>query len=168
MRTHNNLGKAKLMVCVVLFVALEGATVKAEGLGLSLHTVDTSSVIYTSNNIEVALIFTNNSTETVALLNHFAPIPVFFEFKLVKADGTVVAVPGSGKVSFYESSMQYVELGPGDVHGIPLNLADVLREQLESGTYSVSVIYKNQYGSNCFKGKVESNQINIQVDIGSE
>ena len=151
MRTHNNLVKAKLMVCVVLFVALEGATVKAEGLGLSLHTVDTSSVIYTSNNIEVALIFTNNSTETVALLNHFAPIPVFFEFKLVKADGTVVAVPGSGKVSFYESSMQYVELGPGDVHGIPLNLAEVLREQLESVTYSGSVIYINQYGSNGFK-----------------
>ena len=164
MRTYHIPIRASLIACVAVAAALGGVTVKAEGLELSLCTVETNSVIYTNNNIEVALTFTNNGTYTVALLKHFTPLPIFFEFKIVKADGTVIAVPGSGKISFYESSMQYVKLEEGNVHVLQISLADVLKEQLESGTYSVSVIYKNQYGSDCFKGKVESNQISIQVD----
>lgn len=166
MRTYHSQIRVSLIACVAVVAALGEVTVKGEGLELSLHTVETSSVVYTNNNIEVALIFTNNGTDTVTLLKHFTPPPIFFEFKIVKADGTIIAVPGSGKISFPESSMQYVKLAQGDVHVVQISLAEVLKEQLGSGTYSVSVMYKNQYGSDCFKGKVESNQIGIQVDVG--
>lgn len=166
MRTYHSQIRASLIACVAVVAALGGGTVKAEGLELSLCTAETNSVVYTNNNIEVVLTFTNNGTDTVTLLKHFTPLPIFFEFKIVKTEGTIIAVPGSGKISFYESSMQYVKLEHGGVHVIQISLADVLKEQLGSGTYSVSVIYKNQYGSDCFKGKVESNQISIQVDVG--
>ncbi len=154
--------KTYLFACVASLVTLLGIAAEASGLELSLSTVDTNSIAFTNNNIELALTFTNSGPETVKLLKRFTPTPVFFEFLVVKDDGTPISVPGAGKISF-SSPLQYVKLEKGKNHVVRINLEDVLKERLGVGEYNVSVLYKNQYGTDCFKGRINSNIISIKI-----
>jgi hypothetical protein len=113
--------------------------------------------------LPVLMGFVNSGDEPVRLLAHFEPLPVFFSFRLVKADGTPVAVPGAGKIDFGPGKPECLELAPGDTHTVDADVGTLLTGELEPGRYSLSATYHNQYGEACFRGVLESNEISIDV-----
>ena len=77
-----------------------------------------------------------------------------------------------GKISFSSNNMfRYVTLEQEDSFSTVFTLSDLLPNfdwaVVPNGTYSLTGVYKNQYGKNCFKGKLEStNIIKITVKDG--
>lgn len=119
---------------------------------------------FENENISLTVRFINMGKE-IKILNVFEPVPVFFSIHIKREDGTPILIPGGGKISFMEDSLDYVTLeGFGDQHYVTLELGDILPNGLEAGIYTVSVEYYNQYGDDCFKGILESDQITLTVE----
>jgi hypothetical protein len=113
--------------------------------------------------VPLRIVFANHGEAPVRLLAEFEPLPVFFAFRLVKADGTPVALPGGGKIDFGPARPACEDLAPGETHAIDVDVGTLLAEPLDSGRYSLSAAYHNQYGEGCFKGTLESNAVDVEV-----
>jgi len=139
---------------------------KHASLELLLNPVD--RVAYSSERIPIRLTFINNSENDVRLLNHFSPFPVFFSSRLMRDDGSPIALPGGGKIALHEGDEVYVVLSGNGSHTIEFDLAVLVSHpsDLKPGRYSVEITYRNQYGKDCFQGQINSNQ--IELDIGAE
>jgi hypothetical protein len=68
------------------------------------------------------------------------------------------------KVDFgREPAVRYIEIERSKEFTITVRLDEVLPADIDPGDYAVSVWYHNQYGANCFVGRVVSNEIKIQL-----
>jgi hypothetical protein len=120
----------------------------------------------TAHRLPLRIVFVNDATEPVRILDRFEPLQVFFSFQIVRADGTPLSTAGGGKVDFGPEPLGYVELRPGESHSIDVDTAGLLSEALAPGDYSISATYHNQYGERCFRGALESDPITISVGAG--
>jgi hypothetical protein len=122
-------------------------------------------VAYSRRHIPLKITFENVGEEEIRLLQCFDPLPVFFSFSLVAEDGTPVSLPGAGKIDFFEGSIRYVALSPGQIFSLEVDIAEIIvfPEQLTPGNYSISVTYHNQYGENCFRGVLRSRPIHVHL-----
>lgn len=66
-----------------------------------------------------------------------------------------------GKIAM-RRTLKYISLEKGEKHSFEINIANFIK--LSMGTYLVSLKYRNQYGEDCFKGEVSSNEIEINVN----
>ncbi len=135
------------------------------GAPLKIAVSAIPGVVYTKSNVPLRLRFENVSGEEIRILRHFEPLPVFFAFDMVDEDGMHVAIPGAGKIDFYEGAMKYATLPAGGTLDVDVNLAEVLTrpELVKPGRYMISVTYHNQYGENCFRGMVSSEPISLTL-----
>src|SRR5215216_4303600 len=83
-------------------------------------------VLYTRDNIPLRIVFENTGEGAIRLLRHFEPLPVFFSFRMVREDGTPIAIPGAGKIDFLEGSIQYLVLNSCETFGILVDLAEII------------------------------------------
>ncbi len=118
--------------------------------------------------IPLKLTFENVSAKKIRILDAFhepKALPVFFQFEMKASDGTPIPIAGAGKIDFSKDSLHYVQLAKGQKYEVMLNLADIIPpdEKLKEGVYGVSLTYYNQYGENCFQGKVTSNLIQLHI-----
>jgi len=118
---------------------------------------------YTQSYFPLRLRFVNCGNEPARILDSFEPLPVFFAFHLVKADGTPIGMPGMGKIDFGPIPPGYIELRAGEAWSIKVDLAGLIGESLSAGTYNLSAIYHNQYGDDCFRGRLNSNVVSIEL-----
>jgi hypothetical protein len=118
---------------------------------------------YTSENLPLRIAFRNRGPTVAYILDHFDPLPVFFSFRVVKPDGTPVSLPGAGKIDFGPQAPGLIELGPGKAWSTPVNLTPLIVEELPPGSYTISATYHNQYGDRCFKGRLSSNTIQVNL-----
>jgi hypothetical protein len=123
---------------------------------LRLH-IDVDKVI--DDNPMLRISFENISKKKVTILRCFSPLRVFVSFRLTKEDGTPLTRPGGGKVSLLESNIKYITLEPDEFFGFKVKLSDIYDGKLESGKYTLTVQYHNQYGKNCYQGRIKSNAI---------
>lgn len=138
------------------------------GQGATLQLVISAIVgaPYEPFSLPIRITFTNHGTAPIRILDHFEPLPVFFLFEVVGADGTPLIIPGGGKIDFGPNAPGYFELRPSDSRSIEVNVGRLLTSALQLGLYSVSVTYHNQYGDRCFRGSVKSNTIMVEVPAG--
>lgn len=127
-----------------------------------------SGAFYTTGDIPLDIVFRNNADESIRLLNTFDDPKtkrVFFSVTLRDSNETPLFTAGGGKVDFSSDSLKYIELKKGEETAVRINLMDFAPPNcsLKSGIYSVSIIYRNQYGENCFKGTLESNSLNLSL-----
>lgn len=165
--------RIKVLVSYIILVWLigllnGGKTVVAEdikpGLKVSIAAAE-GFIIYTKGNIPLRISFENVGAEKLRILKQFYPLPVFFAFNMIRKDGTPIDVLGGGKIDFLESSTEYIELNSGGKFDFQINLAEIIpsAEKLIDGEYTISLIYHNQYGKNCFKGSISSNAIVMEI-----
>jgi hypothetical protein len=102
------------------------------------------------------------------LLAETEPVPVFFAFSIVDANGTPVPVPGGGKIDFGPGGPGYVTVEPGADWCIDVDLNSVLKRPLAPGIYRVAVQYHNQYGDNCFRGQLMAGPIVVHLGRDGE
>jgi hypothetical protein len=139
------------------------ATDTGSPLRIVLSTIP--GVVYTKSNIPLRVTFENISGQEMRILQHFEPLPVFFAFNMVGEDGMHIAIPGAGKIDFYEGSIKYATLPAGGTLNVDVNLAKVLArpELVKPGKYTISVTYHNQYGESCFRGMVSSGPTSVTL-----
>jgi hypothetical protein len=130
--------------------------------------LSTIASVYGPTKLPVILTFVNNGPGPTCLLDRFEPVPVFFTFDVVRADGTPLPISGGGKIDFGPDGMKPLELLPGGSHSVQVDLAQLLTHPIEPGLYSLSATYHNQYGKDCFLGSIRSNTISVQVtEVGT-
>ena len=59
-----------------------------------------------------------------------------------------------------------LDLPPSGARSFQVDLAKLLRSPIESGRYSASATYHNQYGENCLSGPLISNAVFLQIAAG--
>ena len=148
-------------LCAALFFC-NGGQAMAGGLELTLET-KASDVVYKSKDVPIKLTFSNTGDDPVVLLKHFTPLRIFFYLRVAREDGTLVLVSGGGKVSLHQNSIRYLTLDKDEFFGFYTNLDKICEQPLPPGKYKVSVEYHNQYGEGCFRGKIASKPITIEI-----
>lgn len=138
-----------------------GVNDRDASLQLSISSIPDSS--YDADTFPIRVMFENRGDEPVSILDAFEPLPVFFSFHLTKSDGTPIPVPGGGKTDFGPQKPDRVKVAPGETFDLTVNLRSLITGPLPPGQYSVSATYHNQYGEDCFTGRLESNSIKIEV-----
>jgi hypothetical protein len=113
--------------------------------------------------IPVRVCFHNASHEPVRLLAVTEPVPVFFSFSIVDADGTPVPAAGGGKIDFGPEGPGYVQIEPGGDWCVGVDLSSLLARPLAPGSYRVGVQYHNQYGDNCFRGQLTAGPVVVHL-----
>ena len=117
--------------------------------------------------IPLEVTFHNAGPKSISLLDTFTREETlfFFRVQLIREDGTLVPTRGGGKVDLDPSMIRYRVLGPRGNFSTALDLADFAgtAEAVPPGRYTVTVIYSNQYGKDCFKGSVVSPAVKIDV-----
>ena len=109
------------------------------------------------------LTFVNDGPSAARILDRFEPIPVFFSFDLIKADGTPILLPGGGKTDLGRNGERYFELAAGEARSLVVDIWPLLTTALQPGAYSLRATYHNQYGRDCFRGTLTSNVVAIEV-----
>jgi hypothetical protein len=129
-------------------------------IGMKVSVV--AGVSYTTEDIPLDIIFQNDSEEPVRILDVFdnpAAKRVFFNIVLKDAEGSSIDIGGGwGRIDMSPGYAKYTELNENETMKVRINLKDyqLPSERLKPGVYSISVTYRNQYGTNCFKGTLES------------
>ena len=153
----------KILFAVIIFLGIFsmvlGGGVREQKTSLRLVIAKTETF---AEDKTVIVLLENAGKDSITILKEFAPRPIFFQFNLVKSDGTPIDSPGAGKVDFGRP-MKYVTLEPGKFIGITVSLKHVYKE-LQNGKYELSVQYHNQYGDNCFRGSLISNTIVVVIE----
>ena len=112
--------------------------------------------------IPLAITFRNGGTP-VRILRQFEPLPVFFSFDMVDADGTPLLLPGGGKIDLRRNVMEYVTLARGETYMLAVDIHHLMPSPLKADAYTLSVTYHNQYGEDCFRGSLHSNTITVTI-----
>jgi len=132
---------------------------------LTLTIILANGPFPTPRSVLLDVVFTNVSQEAVRLLRYFDDqenLPIWFDLRMTRADGTPVTdVKGGGKIGL-RGPLDYVALAPGESFTLRLDVAR-LAPSLAPGTYSVSLVYRNQYGQDCFKGQLRSDTIAVTL-----
>ena len=110
----------------------------------------------------VDVCFHNTSDHTIRLLGEIEPVPVFFSFMIVDADGTPIPTSGGGKIDFGPEGPTYVEVKPHDKWCHTLSLSSVA-SGLSAGSYRLQVTYHNQYGAGCFRGQLVASPVDLSL-----
>ena len=123
---------------------------------------------YNSAHIPLKVTFENLSNKPIRILNAFNDPKVqfiFFRLSIRSSDGTPIPPVGGGKVSLTKQSYQYVVLNKGEKTEVVFDAAAELSSgtKLRAGAYDFSVTYQNQYGDDCFQGKLDSNVVKITL-----
>lgn len=118
--------------------------------------------VYTNHHIPIQIVFSNEGTEPACILNQFEPIPIFFTVQITNEDGTIIDLPGGGKIAI--DKMDYIHLRPRDTFVRKIDIATTLTSPLNQGRYTLSLLYHNQYGQDpCFRGYLESNTVEFEI-----
>lgn len=118
--------------------------------------------VYPDSHILIQVVFHNKDKRSVMLLKQFEPTPIFFSLNIVKEDGTIIDIPGAGKIAM--DRMEYVKLNTNEMFAHNINIATVLTEPLVPDKYTLSVEYHNQYGGDaCFTGYLMSNTVDFEI-----
>jgi hypothetical protein len=177
----------KRILCPLLFVLLAyGVTVRSQQQEtkpsptddvdkprqLSLVTRAVNGALYTTEQAPIQVVFRNDSKNTIRVLDAFrdpGETRVFFSVTLRDVYGVPIFTSGGGKADFAGKSLKYIELGKGEEYVVNINLKEYLpsRVRLEQGGYSVSVVYQNQYGEDCFRGTLESDLLALSLVKGT-
>src|SRR5262249_13949695 len=136
---------------------------RRRSLRLLVSTVP--GVSYARGHIPLRITFENTATEEIKMLRHFEPLPVFFSVEMTRADGTPIAIPGAGKISFAEGQIEYLVLRRKESFGFEVDLSTVIppSAEVKRGDFTVSVTYHNQYGEGCFQGQLSSAPIRLTL-----
>lgn len=160
-----------LVVLVIIAVGIEAQFISKRDddppLSLKIEAID--GVTYSSKILPINVVFRNTKDESIRLLDVFRDSKMklsFFTVKITDANETPINTVGGGKISLSKDAMKYITLKREESYLVPLDLVDFLPTdgRLQPGSYSVSVTYQNQYGEDCFKGKVESNTIILTIN----
>lgn len=120
--------------------------------------------VYHAGNLPLAITFTNSGAQPLRILRQFEPLPVFFSFEMVDMDETPRLMPGGGKVDLRRDRMEYITLNPEEVYKLQVDIHGLLPSPFTPGIYMLNVVYHNQYGEDCFRGRVSSNVITIDFE----
>jgi hypothetical protein len=168
--TRKGLTVAASIVVLISSLGLVIARVanRKEVSPLRLNISTLYDVDYNVSHIPLKVTFENTSEGDVRILQAFkdpAVLPVFFRFGITASDGTPIATRGGGKVTLSPESYQYAVLKRGQKLEVIADVARVLPDgvKLKEGTYHFNLVYQNQYGADCFKGRVESNIIEVRL-----
>jgi len=161
-------GLAVILTTSLLLAMPKIMNTQGDNSPLRLIISTRSDVNYSVSNIPLTVTFENVSDKDIRILNAFKnpkTLPVFFRFSIKTSDETPIPIPGGGKVSFSQDSLEYIVLKQGQKTEIDVNLAQLLPPgtSLKEDTYSLSVLYQNQYGADCFKGTAESNTVQVHL-----
>jgi hypothetical protein len=97
------------------------------------------------------------------MLTFFDPLPVFFMASVSPVGGSEIDIAGMGKMDPLEGTLTYLQLDPGEHLDVPLDLAPWIRGQLAPGPHRLSLQYHNAYGTDCFKGVLDSAPTILQL-----
>lgn len=123
-------------------------------------------IIYTKERLPLKVTFVNAGGERLRLLKTFEPISAFFVFDLVSETGKRVVTTKEDILP--QPRPQYLDLSEGEKFSLQADLTKLLPPDFGRGKYKVSVTYENQYGENCFKGRVNSMPIDLVVEISAQ
>jgi hypothetical protein len=167
-RTYLIIGLATVLMFVVVGTIAQIISMKNGDKPLSMKVEVVSEANYSTKDIPIDVVFQNDGDKTVKLLNVFddsKAVKIFFNVSLTDINETPISTTGGGKISLSENSVKYTELKKGERYKIRLNLKDFLPEDysLKPGVYNVSVVYRNQYGKDCFKGELKSDSTSLNL-----
>ena len=169
-KEHSSLhrGSEGIAFFLLLTGALAGDAAMAEksGPSLTLMIAHAEGSVARTNDVRITVAFRNGGDHDIRVLRCFRPLPVFFRLAITCADGTPKQPTGGGKISLGESDMKYITLGAREFFGFELDLREILTEGLAAGDYTVRLEYGNQYGDNCFRGRLVSNAIHVRIPEG--
>ncbi len=159
-----------LVSMVIVFGTLAQIIVtKSDKPVLDLRAKLVNGTVYLNDkDIPIDVVFRNVGDKPVRLLGIFDDLAaqrIIFHLKMTDSKGTPIETLGGGKISLSQDSIKYFTLGKDETYTVRLNLKDFLLENysLKSGSYDVTVIYFNQYGEDCFKGRLKSNPEKLTV-----
>ncbi len=136
-------------------------------------------MVYSTYNIPISIVFENKGDEPTRILNIFDKkriLPIFFSIEIINKNGESIFSTRGGKVEIPRDSMLYIELKKGETHTVTFDLQDLISLEdlkkklkdnaidIKNSEYKVAVIYRNQYGDNCFKGKLRSPEVWLDVE----
>ena len=142
-------------------VAQEGSSVQPLAITLSRDNEGAAMSPLGYMRIE----FKNVSGGDVRILRAFDDEKIlrfWFSMVVVDTNGTpVLDLPMGGKIAL-RSTREHLLLKPQESFSFRFN-SGVLVPKLAPGSYAVRMIYQNQYGEDCFRGKLESNSLDLKV-----
>lgn len=167
-KTYLSIGVVIVLAFVVVATIAQIISMKSNKPALDMRARIIDGLVDSKSDIPIDIVFQNKGDKAIKLLSVFDEAiakKIFFSVTLLDSNGTPIFSSGGGKIDLSEKSMKYVELKKGDEYAVSLSLKNFLPAdyRLKPGAYSVSVIYRNQYGKDCFKGTVESNTISLHL-----
>ena len=115
---------------------------------------------------KLKVVFHNTSKIPIRLLDHFEPIPIFFQLNIQDVDSNLISLPGGGKIDFFSHDFNYVSLNSGQKYVHVIDLSEFLiqcEKLLPLGQIKISVTYQNQYGTDCIQGKYKSADLIVHI-----
>lgn len=152
--------------CLFYLTTVVHAQDKGSALKMSVSMLD--DVTYTRTNIPLRITFENTSTATLRLLNKFAPHRVFFDLQL-KTDGGMRAKSEGTKNISHTNLLppSYIILRSKQKVVIVENFSDLMNNLLEDHNYTFALKYRNEWGTDCFKGKSASSPLTLRLKPAS-
>lgn len=156
-----------LVMCGGAFAQDDSAKSDEPVLSASIKISD--GAVLTTDSVPINFIFRNTGPRDLRILDVFefpSTAVIFFRPRLTDSEGTPIQLMGGGKVSLSRDSIKYKELKPEQEYEIQLDLKNfVPRERsLKEGNYNLVFEYYNQYGDDCFRGRLESNSVNLTIN----
>lgn len=162
--------KTKMAFSAMVVLAIVGFCLADDNVSIVLEkgSVSKCDTAININSFKISMQFKNKGTTQKRILNIFDPIPIFFSIDIVNSKGIPIELPGAGKIDFGKSqTYQYLIVNPGDAYILSLDLSPFLKANnvvLEKGKYRLKITYHNQYGENCIKGNLSSNEIEFSIE----
>lgn len=121
-----------------------------------------------SKRAEIEVIFRNASPQGIRILNAFDSIMKkrsFFSVTLADSNGEMFGPYGGGSISLTSKDFTYVEVNELSELRVVLDVRDLLPKtnRLVPGLYRAQITYWNRYGTDCFRGKLESGYVEVLI-----
>ena len=156
----------KIYISMIVWISFMTNVIATEAIdSLHLHAHKEFSESTTNQLGVIRVSFVNVSSNDVRLLRTFSKRynpRVWFNMEVVGEDGTpALPVAAGGKVSM-RGAMEYIVLHPNESFGFVLDYRGLV-PTLSPGRYRVKITYSNQYGRDCFHGKVSADPFEVRV-----
>ena len=156
----------KIYISMIVWISFMTNVIATEAIdSLHLHAHKEFSESTTNQLGVIRVSFVNVSSNDVRLLRTFSKRynpRVWFSMEVVGEDGTpALPVAAGGKVSM-RGAMEYIVLHPNESFGFVLDYRGLV-PTLSPGRYRVKITYSNQYGRDCFHGKVSTDPFEVRV-----